>query len=64
MFACILKFDNKTFTQLHKLLRIKCHLRAKALEGDPSDLDVLFVDISSDLLVQILCRGKEVTWHI
>jgi hypothetical protein len=47
MFACILGSDNEIIPLLHELFEIKFHLTDQSLgEGcDPSDFDVLLVDI-------------------
>lgn len=46
------KFDYKFILQLYEVLEVEGHLRVESLRGCSIDLDVLFVDILSNHLVQ------------
>ena len=52
---CISGISNNIITQLHQYVKVEFYFRVKELNvGSPSDLNVLFVDIISNWLIEIL----------
>ena len=60
--SSILWSDSNPISQLYEMLVVESHLRSNVLGlGDPSDPDVLQINIISNHLVQLLLGGQEMT---
>ena len=59
------KANNNTILNNKKMLSIEGHLGSQTTRGmTPSSGNVLPIDILSDMLIQVLTRGKKMSWGI